>query len=163
MVKMMDKEELLRVYAWFWGNLHQRWRNAIEEEYGLDKAIEIECKIMEKVGRAHAKKLKEVVGDVEGGLSGFIKVFRYLPESMIERFEIIRCGDNEIRIRNPSCTVQKARLRRGKPEYPCKKAGIVYFRGFAAEIDEKLRVSCVVCPPDKHPEDVTCEWRVEVC
>ncbi|VUT27660.1 MAG: hypothetical protein SYNGOMJ08_00209 [Candidatus Syntrophoarchaeum sp. GoM_oil] len=154
-----ELEALMNTFAWFWGNLHQRWRAAIEEVYGLDAALSIELKIMGSVGRTHAKQLKKVF-DAEKSISGFMKLFEFVPENFLEHFEIVKLDEEEVIFRNPSCSAQKARLKKKLPEYPCKEAGLVYFNAFASELDPRLKVSVITAPPDDHPDDCWCEWRV---
>ncbi|MCW7077200.1 MAG: DUF6125 family protein [Candidatus Syntrophoarchaeum sp.] len=154
-----ELEALMNTFAWFWGNSHQRWRAAIEEIYGLDAALAIELKIMGAVGRSHAKQLKKILGD-EKGISGFMKLFEFVPENFLEHFEIVKLDESEAIFRNRSCSAQRARLNKGLPEYPCKEAGIVYFEAFADEVDPVLKVSAITAPPDPHPDDCWCEWRV---
>ena len=31
--------------------------------------------------------------------------------------------------------------------------------GFARTIDARIKTTCLVCPPDDHPEDVWCAWE----
>ena len=53
-------EGLIETLMWFWGNLHQRWRSVVEDEYGLDAARKLELKLDGKVGRSHAKRIKKI-------------------------------------------------------------------------------------------------------
>jgi len=37
--------------------------------------------------------------------------------------------------------------------------GIVEYSTFAKEIDPRIKTRCIVCPPDKHPDDYYCAWE----
>ncbi|OFV67594.1 MAG: hypothetical protein SCAL_000969 [Candidatus Syntrophoarchaeum caldarius] len=160
-MKTHELEALVKTYAWFWGNLHQRWRAAIEEMYGLDAAVSVELRMMESIGRRHASELKKIFGEVKG-VSGFMKLFGFLPENLLENFEVVKLDENEAIFRNSSCSAQKARLKKNLPEYPCKEPGLIYFKAFATEIDPELRIGVITAPPDLHPDDCWCEWRVYI-
>jgi hypothetical protein len=55
--------------------------------------------------------------------------------------------------------VQSARKRRGLPDFPCKKVGLVEYSTFATEIDPRIKTECIVCPPDDHPDEYYCGWK----
>jgi hypothetical protein len=33
-----------------------------------------------------------------------------------------------------------------------------FLKEFAKELNSKIKVYCVVCPPDEHKDDLWCEW-----
>jgi len=150
-------EDLIETMMWFWGNLHQRWRFAAEDEFGLGGAEKIEKVFIADVGRSHARGLKKIF-NIGSGIAGLMEAFRFLPENFVEPFEIAERSERQVVVRNPSCTAQKARLGRGRKEYPCKDVAILYFTAFAREIDPAIRMDCVICPPDES-HGCTCEWR----
>jgi len=153
-------ENLIETLMWFWGNIHQRWRVAVEEEYGLDAVRQLELKLGD-VGKSHAKRIKKIF-KVGKGVTGFNKAFQYTPEKFLEPFEIEEQTEKLLIISNPSCSIQKARVKRGKSEFPCKETATLYMAGFAHEIDPNIKLSCIVCPPDDHPNNCFCKWRLEV-
>jgi hypothetical protein len=59
-----------------------------------------------------------------------------------------------------NCLPQKARIKRGLTELPCKSMGTAYFEGFAPTLNPQLKFKCIFCPPDEHPSDVWCKWEV---
>jgi hypothetical protein len=61
----------------------------------------------------------------------------------------------------PKCG-QDRRKAEGRPELPCKKAGIACFENQASVINPKFKMTCVYCPPDKHPKDYWCKWRFDL-
>jgi hypothetical protein len=60
------------------------------------------------------------------------------------------------------CRVQTARKRKGLTDYPCRSGGLVEYRTFAKAMDPRIRVTCLACPPDPHPDDWYCAWRFEI-
>jgi len=152
-------ESMIEAMMWFWGNLHQRWRFAAEQEFGLAGTEKIEKTFIGDVGRSHGRGFKKVLNTGKG-ISGLMEAFRYLPENFVEPFEIVEQSDKHLVVKNPCCTVQKARLKKGREEYPCKDAAILYFTNFAREIDPDIKMTCIICPPDEG-NNCTCEWRFE--
>ena len=153
-------ESLIEMIMWFWGNLHQRWRFAVENEYGLDETLKIELDFIGEIGKSHAVGLKKIF-DIGKGITGLKEAFRFLPENFVEPFNVVEQSPKHIVFRNPSCTAQKARLKRNKREYPCKEPAIIYFTKFASEVDPQIKTTCIICPPDKG-NNCTCQWRFEV-
>jgi hypothetical protein len=56
------------------------------------------------------------------------------------------------------CRVQETRRRKGLPDFPCKRVGIVEFATFAKTIDDRIRTTCLHCPPDAL-EGTYCAWE----
>jgi hypothetical protein len=156
-------KDLVNLSMWFWGSLHQRWRSVIEEEYGLGVASRLESKMIAGVGRSQARKIKQAFDITEKGIPGVIKMMEFAPEKFLEEnFQILERTERSVTYGNSSCSAQKARVKKGKPEYPCKDPGIVYFQGLVSEIDPDIRVNCIACPPDPHPDDMWCRWKLEI-
>ena len=155
--------DLVSLTMWFWGNLHQKWRGILEEEYGLKATSELESKMMAEVGRGQARKIKQLFDITEKGIPGIMKVMEFVPEKFLEEnFCVLEETERSVTYGNLACSAQKARIRKGKPEYPCKNPGIAYFQALASEIDPDIKVSCIVCPPDPHPDDMWCKWKLEI-
>ena len=155
-----EMEVLIETMMRFWGNLHQRWRFAAEEVCGLATTERIEKIFIADIGRSHARGLKKIF-DIGGGIAGLMEAFRFLPENFVEPFEIAERSEKHVLVRNLSCTAQKARLKKGRKEYPCKDVAILYFTAFAREIDPAIQMQCILCPPDEG-HGCTCWWRFEV-
>lgn len=153
-------ESLIETMMWFWGNLHQRWRFAAEQELGLATTEKIEKLFIGDIGRSHGRGFKKVLNTGKG-IAGLMEAFRYLPENFVEPFEIVEQSETHLVVQNLSCTVQKARLKSGKEEYPCKEVAILYFTNFTREIDPDIQMTCMICPPDEG-NHCTCRWRFDL-
>jgi hypothetical protein len=70
--------------------------------------------------------------------------------------------EKHVRVRCVTCPMQLARLKQGMGELPCKEAGLAIMESFSKAINPKLKARCIICPPDKHPEDLWCEWEWEL-
>lgn len=71
-------KNLVENMMWFWVNLHQRWRFAAEDEYGLEAALKLELKIIGSIGKSHAKGIKSIF-NVPKGVAGFIEGMQVCP------------------------------------------------------------------------------------
>lgn len=153
-------EDLIEKLNWFWGSLYQQWRFATEEVCGLATTEKIEKIFASDIGRSQAKSLKKIL-NIGSGIAGLMEAFRFVPENFLEPFEITERSESHVVIKNPSCTVQKARLKKGLKEYPCKDVATLYFAAFAREIDPAIHLDCLVCPPDDSHK-ATCQWRFTI-
>jgi hypothetical protein len=50
----------------------------------------------------------------------------------------------------------------GLGEIGCKPAGIAICEAAVKAIHPGATVKCLVCPPDKHPAEVWCDWEFHV-
>jgi len=60
------------------------------------------------------------------------------------------------------CRTQETRLSKGLGEFPCKKVRCGYLEKFAKTLNPKIKVNCLVCPPDEHPKDSWCKWEFTI-
>ena len=131
----------------------------IEEKYGADNATEIDSKVWEIMGKIEARKIKEFFDIKENDIKSLIKALSYSSWSLdLEDKEIIIKKDKAI-IRNTKCRVQNTRIQRGLSEFGCKVVRFGFLKSFAKEINPNIEVKCNVCPPDRHTQDLWCEWE----
>jgi len=131
----------------------------IEEQFGIDNATEIDRKVWEVMGKIEARKIKKIF-DIKGkDIPSLMKALSYSGWTMdLEDKEIIIQKDKGI-IRNTKCRVQDTRLSKGLSEFACKPVRFGFLKSFAKEINPDIVVKCNLCPPDKHPQDLWCEWE----
>ena len=114
------------------------------------------------MGKIEAKRIKKFF-DINGtDIKSMIKALRYSGWALdLEDKEIIIEKDKAI-VRNTKCRVQNTRKKKGLVEFGCKTVRFGFLKSFAKEFNPNIEVKCKVCPPDKHPEDLWCEWEFSI-
>jgi hypothetical protein len=135
------------------------WYIYITENFDEATADRINEKVWSSIPAMAVRELKDRFAIREGGLQGFVEVLKYWPWTILVGYEIQQKPD-EVIVSVPSCPTQVARLRRGLKEYHCKEMHRGEFVSFAREIDPRIQVECEFAPPDPHPEDMFCRWRL---
>jgi hypothetical protein len=131
----------------------------IEEKDGTDVATSIDAKVWAVMGKIEARKLKEFLGITETDIPSMMKALQYTTWALdLEDKEIEITTDHAI-IRNVRCRVQHTRLSKGLKEFGCKPVRFGFLKAFAKEFNPDIVVTCTICPPDKHPEDLWCQWE----
>jgi hypothetical protein len=131
----------------------------IEEKSGTETATEIDRKVWEVMGKIEARKLKEFFNIKKNDISTMMKALQYSGWALdLEDKEVIVQKNKGI-IKNVKCRVQNTRRKKGLVEFGCKPVRWGFLKAFAKEFNPDIVVNCRVCPPDKHPEDLWCEWE----
>lgn len=161
----LSREELiklLKVFAKNWLAHDGCWFLAIEEEYGIDTAMELDAKAWERFAVAEAKRIvKEFDIPKDGGLQSLEKAFRYRLYSVINKQEIEWIDEKTMRFKMLECRVQKLRRQKNLPDFPCKSVGEVEFSQFAKTVDPRIKTKCIACPPDE-VKDFYCGWEFSI-
>lgn len=131
----------------------------IEEKFDTESATEIDRNVWEIMGKIEARRIKEAFGIEGDDIPSMIGALRLSSWSLdLEDKQIVEEEDRVI-FRNTDCRVQRTRLKKGLSEFPCKNVRWGFLKSFAKEINENFEVECNVCPPDKHEENLWCEWE----
>jgi hypothetical protein len=131
----------------------------IEEKYGIDSATEIDRKVWETMGKIEARRIKELFEIKGSDIPSMMKALSYSAWALdLEDKEIIVEGKKAI-IRNVKCRVQNTRIKKGLGEFGCKPVRFGFLKAFAKEFNPEIVVNCIVCPPDKHPKNLWCQWE----
>ena len=155
-----EQREFVSFLLWHYRVVDAFWFLRVEEDYGLNKAEDINARVWGKVSELAARELKKRFDMPEqGGLEGFARVLSLYPWTMIAAYPI-ECGKDELRIRVSKCPPQEGRKKHGLGEYACKAMHMAEFKSIAGIIDPRIRVECEFAPPDPHPEDCYCSWRI---
>jgi len=134
----------------------------IEEDFGTEAATEIDRKVWETMGKIEARKLKDFLGIKGNDIGSMMKALQYSSWALdLEDKEIIVEKGHAV-IRNVKCRVQNTRITKGLSEFGCKPVRFGFLKAFAKEFNPDIEVKCNVCPPDRHPSDLWCEWEFKI-
>lgn len=159
----LSKEELLDYIehlSKIWLAIDGTWFQAVEKEYGLDKAIDIDVKQWKRFTIIEAKRIMQLLDlPKNGGIPALIKALKFRAYANINIQKIEEISENRCIFRMNNCRVQYARKSRNLPDFPCKPVGLVEYGDFAKTIDSRIETNCICCPPDSHPEEYYCAWE----
>ncbi|UCF08134.1 MAG: hypothetical protein JSW28_00100 [Thermoplasmata archaeon] len=131
----------------------------IEKRFGTESAAEIDRKVWEVMGKIEARRLRETLEIKGDDIPSLIEALSMTTWALdLEHKEIVVEQDRAV-FRNTNCRTQKTRISKGLEVFPCKAVRWGYLKTFTKEWDEKIEVTCRVCPPDDHPENLWCEWE----
>ena len=131
----------------------------IEERFGTDAATDIDAKTWEVMGKLEARGLKAFLNITGSDIESMMRALRHTSWSLDLEHKEIEVGKDRGVFRNTNCRVQNTRLKKGLSEFPCKKVRWGYLKAFAKEFNPDIEVMCRVCPPDKHADNLWCEWE----
>ena len=136
------------------------WFQAVERQYGMEKAIELDKEAWITFTQIEAKRIMRQHNlEAGGGIASLKKALQFRLYARINEQSLIEIDDNTLRFEMNDCRVQSARKRKGLDDFPCKPVGIAEYSYFAHTIDPRIRTTLISCPPDPHPEDFYCAWQ----
>ncbi len=146
-----------------WLAIDGTWFQAVEKEFGLEKAIELDAVQWKRFTVIEAKRIMSRFNVPEnGGIPALVKALNYRVYANINVQETVEVSENRCVFRMNNCRVQYARKRRNLPDFPCKPVGIIEYEDFAKTIDPRIKTKCICCPPDKHPVEYYCAWEFTI-
>lgn len=161
-LEQMSRKELRQViedFAKNWLAHDGLWFQAVEQAFGLDKAIELDAEAWRGFAPIEARRIKARLGLPEkGGLDALEIALGHRLYAVLNRQTVEREEDKLLFHMN-ECRVQQARKRKDLPDFPCKSVGLVEFTEFAKAIDPRIQTRCISCPPDGHPAHFYCGWE----
>jgi hypothetical protein len=159
----MPLEKLL---DYFYLQIRNIWRVdglyflGIEKKYGTEAATEIDAGVWESMAAIEAKSLQRMFKIGENpDIPTIIALLRRSSWALDQPFKTIKINSKRATLTIDKCRTQEARLSKALCEFPCKKVRFGYLQNFAKALNKKAEVSCLVCPPDKHPKDLWCKWE----
>jgi len=157
-------EKMLADFSKNWLAHDGLWFQAVERQYGIEKAIELDTEAWERFTVIEAKRIMALHGIKENsGLEGLKKALDFRLYAVLNEQRIENETENSFEFYMIDCRVQSARRRKNMTLFPCKSVGIVEYTGFAKTIDPRIKTECIGCPPDKHAgEKYYCGWRFTI-
>ncbi len=139
------------------------WFSLVEEKFGLDAALEIDVEVWRRLCLIQARRIPKYFPIDEGSsIRNLIRIIELDPLLAVYESKVMELTDNQAVLRIIDCPPQKARIRDGRGEFPCKPVGIAFLTDYAAGVDPKVKITCLTCPPDPHPSHFWCEWQFEI-
>ena len=134
----------------------------IEEKYGTQGANEIDKNVWKVMGKIEARKIQNEIGIQGKEINTVIDALRLSGWALDLEYKEIEINDKKAIIRNRNCRVQNTRVKKGMSEFPCKNVRLGFLESFVKEFNPEIKIICNVCPPDKHSEDLWCEWEIKI-
>jgi hypothetical protein len=159
----ISKDQLMKLFkmaAQLMLTIDGLWFVEAEKIMGIDQAMKLDQGVWRQFGSLEANRMKKFLGmESVKTLEDVCKIVLLSPMwvSVGPQAEI---QNDRCYLSVTNCLPQKARIKRGLSELPCKSMGSAYFEGFAPALNPNLKFKCIFCPPDQHPEDVWCKWEV---
>lgn len=162
-LKKLSKEELIDYIGDIsknWLAIDGTWFQAVEREFGMEKAIHCDRESWRVFTVVEAKRIMKRFGIPQnGGIPALIKALQFRVYANINVQETVEVSDRRCVFRMNQCRVQTARKGKSLPDFPCKEVGLVEYEYFAKTIDPRIQSRCICCPPDDHPDDYYCAWE----
>jgi len=173
LLRELSKDELIDLLedaAKNWLAHDGLWFLAVEEQYSMEMAIELDRRAWEQFTVIEARRIMSRLGMKPGGgipalkralqyrLYAYLNVQETLDPSGLAASGLA-ADERTIVFRMNDCRVQSARKHKGLPDFPCKPVGLAEYEYFARTIDPRIRTRCIACPPDPHPEEYWCAWE----
>jgi hypothetical protein len=161
-ISALSKEELLELLNMLGRNLLSvdgLWFIYVEDKFGLEKAVEIDEKVWDSFGLTEGLRLKKARNITGDGISSLVEVLPHLSWFATCDYEISEVTDERLVLSITNCSPQKARIRTGRGEFSCRQVGINYFGAILSTIAPSLKVSCLLTPPEEHPDNLWCQWE----
>ena len=139
------------------------WFTLVEERFGLDAALEIDVEVWRRLCLVQARRVQKYFPIDEGSsIRNLLKAIELDPLWVIFKPRVVELTDSRAVLRFTDCPPQKARIRNGRGEFPCKPVGIAFLNSYVEVIAPEIKLSCLTCPPDAHPTQYWCEWQFEI-
>lgn len=162
MLNAMPKEKLLDL---FFLHIRNLWRVdglyflGIEEKFSTDAATQIDANCWKVMGKLEARELKNVFGFKEIDVASLLDLLKNTSWALDQVNKEVEVAKDRGVFRVTKCRTQETRIKKGLGVFPCKKVRFGYLKSFAEELNPKIELVCKICPPDKRPEGIWCEWE----
>ena len=159
----LAQDELVRLCSRSINTIDGLWFLAIEQKYGIDTALELDTEVWREATKINARRLLKAFAIKEDSpIRAAIRLMQVDPVQAIFKPEVVTLADNRAVFHCTDCPPQRARVKVGRGEFPCKPVGIAIYSSYAEVVDPRIKLSCLTCPPDAHPPEFWCEWQYEI-
>jgi len=139
------------------------WFTLMEEKYGMEAALEIDVEVWRRLCLAQARRVPKYLPIKESSpMRRLIRIIELDPLLHVFKPKTVELSDERAVLRFTNCPPQKARLRDGGGEFPCKPVGLAILSSYSEVIEPRIRLSCLACPPDAHPKEYWCQWQFDL-
>ena len=163
-MRRLTKEKLIDyiniVNRNFW-TLQGNWMVSIGERYSNQVALEFDDICFGRCAEVQVYRLKKFF-NLGSDIPSLIRIFTFSQFWSTLDCEYDRVTDKQIIWRVTRCPMQLQRIKNGLGELPCKLSALSINEKIAKAINPKMKVACLLCPPDSHPENRWCEWLFEL-
>lgn len=164
--KDLSKEALLELMADAaknWLAHDGLWFQSVEQQFGMEAAIELDGKAWERFTQIEAQRIMQRLNmEPGGGIPALVQALKFRLYAYLNKQTVVESSDRHCVFRMETCRVQDARKRKKLPDFPCKPVGILEYTYFAKTIDPRIETRCITCPPDPHPEGYYCSWEFRI-
>ena len=163
--EMLNKLSKEKFFELFFQQIRNVWRVdglyflGIEERFGTDAATSVDASCWRAMGKIEARELKSLLGVNEPTIPALIEALRHTSWALYQTGKEAEVWQERAVFRVTECRTQKTRIKKGLAEFPCKLVRFDYLKSFAETFSPGVKVTCKVCPPDKHTEKCWCEWE----
>jgi hypothetical protein len=162
---MLGKLHKEKLYELFFQQVRNLWRVdglyflGIEERFNADVAKHIDADCWRTMGKLEARELKTLLGVEEPTIPALIETLKHTSWALYQTGKETEVTEERAVFRVTDCRTQKTRIEKGLEEFPCRLVRFDYLKSFAEAFNPNIKVTCKVCPPDKHTEKRWCEWE----
>jgi hypothetical protein len=160
----LSKEQLLEFIDMLqknWWNLQNNYILYINTEYGDEDAVKADANCFPANAKVQMYRLRKIFG-LKDDLQSLMDAMVLSTIWTNGDYNIWKIDEKSFRIKVTNCYQQVRRLEENMGEIACKPAGIAICQAAAQVINPNAKVTCLVCPPDDHDEDVWCEWEFKL-
>jgi hypothetical protein len=163
---MLARMSVDRLLDYFFLQIRNLWRVdglyflGIEKKFGTEAAKEIDAGVWEAMAGIEARSLQKMFNVNENpDVATIMDLLQKSSWALDQPLKTIMVDSERAVLGIDRCRTQETRLSKGLHEFPCKKVRYGYLEKFAKTLNPKVKVKCLVCPPDEHPKDSWCKWE----